>query len=97
MTELQSDLLELRDAHAKLRTSCEKLRRDKERVEKERDETKKTAVDSRKAESDTERRIGQLLVEIQKMKDLCPLVMGESLYGEMTPNVKKGNTADYHC
>ena len=90
MTELQSDLLELRDAHAKLRTSCEKLRRDKERVEKERDDVKKTLVDSRKAENDTERRVSQLVAEIQKMKDLCPLAMGESLSGEMPSGPKRG-------
>lgn len=89
VAELQSDLLELRDAHAKLRTSCEKLRRDKERVERERDEAKRSVVDSRKAESDGERRIVQLLNEVQKMKDLCPLVLGESLRGDMTPEVLK--------
>lgn len=37
VTELQSDLLELRDVHAKLRTANEKLRRDRDRYEKERD------------------------------------------------------------
>ncbi|XP_046633192.1 trichohyalin-like isoform X2 [Daphnia pulicaria] len=89
VTELQSDLLELRDAHAKLRTSCEKLRRDKERVEKERDDAKKTVVDSRKAENDTERRVSQLIVEVQKMKDLCPLAMGESLSGEVPSGAKR--------
>nr|CAH0112438.1 unnamed protein product [Daphnia galeata] len=89
VTELQSDLLELRDAHAKLRTSCEKLRRDKERVEKERDDVKKTVVDSRKAENDTERRVSQLVTEIQKMKDLCPLAMGESLSGEIPSGAKR--------
>merc|ERR1711978_869928 len=31
ITDLQYDLLELRDAHAKLRTTNEKLRRDKEK------------------------------------------------------------------
>jgi len=91
VTELQSDLLELRDAHAKLRTSCEKLRRDKERAERERDETKKSAVDSRKAENDTERKTVQLLIEVQKMKDLCPLVLGESLRNEMNSENRRGN------
>ena len=38
ITDLQYDLLELRDAHAKLRTTNEKLRRDKEKFERERDE-----------------------------------------------------------
>lgn len=40
MTELQCDLLELRDAHAKLRTANEKLRRDKERHDRDRDQNK---------------------------------------------------------
>lgn len=35
ISELQSDLLELRDVHAKLRTANEKLRRDRDRYEKE--------------------------------------------------------------
>lgn len=39
VSELQCDLLELRDAHAKLRTANEKLRRERERYEKERDPT----------------------------------------------------------
>lgn len=37
VAELQCDLLELRDAHAKLRTSNEKLRLERERYERERD------------------------------------------------------------
>lgn len=40
ITELQCDLLELRDAHAKLRTANEKLRRDKERHDRDRDQNK---------------------------------------------------------
>ena len=40
ITDLQYDLLELRDAHAKLRTTNEKLRREKEKSGNERDEYK---------------------------------------------------------
>ena len=40
ITDLQYDLLELRDAHAKLRTTNEKLRRDKDKFAGERDEYK---------------------------------------------------------
>ena len=79
--ELQQDLVELRENHAKLRTSCEKLRRDKERVERERDDAKRLVTNSRKAETDADRRVTHLLSEVQKMKDLCPLVLGESLHG----------------
>lgn len=39
VSELQCDLLELRDAHAKLRTANEKLRRERERYESERNTT----------------------------------------------------------
>ena len=95
VTELQKDLLELRDAHGKLRNSCEKLRQDKERAKRERDETKRTAADSRKAENDTKRRIVQLLIEVQKMKDLCPLVLGESLRNETNSDARRGK--QYYC
>lgn len=37
ISELQCDLLELRDVHAKLRTSNEKLRRERERYERDRE------------------------------------------------------------
>ena len=89
VTELQSDLLELRDAHAKLRTSCEKLRRDKERVERERDDARKQMTDNRKAENEEERRVNFLLNELQKMSDLCPLVLGESLRTSSVANESK--------
>ena len=46
ITELQYDLLELRDAHAKLRTTNDKLKRDKDKFERERDEFK-SAVSTR--------------------------------------------------
>lgn len=41
ISELQCDLLDLRDAHAKLRTANEKLRRERERLERERDSATK--------------------------------------------------------
>ena len=91
--ELQEDLVELRETHAKLRTSCEKLRRDKDRVERDRDDAKRLVANSRKAESDAERRVAQLLAEVQKMKDLCPLVLGETLRGgEKTLEHKRGSS-----
>lgn len=58
---MQSDLLELRDAHAKLRTTNEKLRRDKERFEKERESLKSITSARRKAELDEDRKINSLL------------------------------------
>lgn len=45
VSELQCDLLELRDVHAKLRTSNEKLRRERERYERERENVAKRRYD----------------------------------------------------
>lgn len=50
MTELQCDLLELRDAHAKLRTANEKLRRDKERHDRDRDQNKLLVASLKRAQ-----------------------------------------------
>lgn len=41
--QLQCDLLELRDAHAKLRTTNEKLRREKERTDRDKDVIRQTS------------------------------------------------------
>jgi hypothetical protein len=62
--QLQCDLLELRDAHAKLRTTNEKLRREKERNEKEREELKQIASGKRRAEQEEDRRINILLEQV---------------------------------
>ncbi|XP_053677295.1 myosin-2 heavy chain [Anopheles nili] len=67
VTELQSDLLELRDAHAKLRTANEKLRRDRDRYERERlDATRK------RLEAEGDRRIGMLLQTVDELVKLAP-------------------------
>ena len=55
ITDLQYDLLELRDAHAKLRTTNEKLRRDKEKFERERDEYRYMVSPFRKDKTTFER------------------------------------------
>lgn len=55
VTELQCDLLELRDAHAKLRTANEKLRRDKERHDREREQNKLLVVSLKRAQQVCER------------------------------------------
>jgi DNA repair exonuclease SbcCD ATPase subunit len=64
LPQLQCDLLELRDAHAKLRTTNEKLRREKERNEKEREELRQLASGKRRAEQDEDRRINILLEQV---------------------------------
>ncbi len=38
MSDLQYDLMELRDAHAKLRSTNEKMRRERERWDRDREE-----------------------------------------------------------
>ncbi|XP_055594715.1 myosin-2 heavy chain [Uranotaenia lowii] len=65
VTELQSDLLELRDAHAKLRTANEKLRRDRERYERE-------GGTRRRLEAEGERRISIVLQSIDELVRIAP-------------------------
>ncbi|KAL1376489.1 hypothetical protein pipiens_004377 [Culex pipiens pipiens] len=67
VTELQSDLLELRDAHAKLRTANEKLRRDRERADRERE-----SATRRRIEMESDRRIGALLQTVDELVKLAP-------------------------
>lgn len=64
ISELQSDLLELRDAHAKLRTANEKLRRDRER---ERENGSK-----RRFEQAGERKVGALLQTVDELVKFAP-------------------------
>ncbi|XP_063703120.1 titin homolog isoform X2 [Culicoides brevitarsis] len=64
ISELQSDLLELRDVHAKLRTANEKLRRDRDRYEKE--------ALKRKLEHDGERKVGALLQTVDELVKIAP-------------------------
>lgn len=65
--ELQSDLLELRDAHAKLRTANEKLRRDRDRNERERE----TGI-KRRLEQVGERKVGALLQTVDELVKIAP-------------------------
>lgn len=67
ISELQCDLLDLRDAHAKLRTSNEKLRRERERYEKERDNVAK-----RRLEQDGDRKVGVLLKTVDELVKIAP-------------------------
>lgn len=72
ITELQYDLLELRDAHAKLRTTNEKLRREKERFDKEREEHRLSANGKKKADFDDDRKINVLIEQMDILKQLAP-------------------------
>ncbi|KAF5283459.1 hypothetical protein FQA39_LY04835 [Lamprigera yunnana] len=70
LTELQCDLLELRDAHAKLRTTNEKLRREKERYEKEREEYKSFITGRKRLEQEDDRKINALLEQVETLMNL---------------------------
>ncbi|XP_060806569.1 myosin-2 heavy chain isoform X2 [Amyelois transitella] len=83
VTELQCDLLELRDAHAKLRTANEKLRRDKERHDKDRDQNKLLVGSLKRAQQEDDRIITQLLETIEDLMKQNP-----SLFRTNTAAVK---------
>lgn len=72
ITELQYDLLELRDAHAKLRTTNEKLRREKERYEREREEYRSTINGQKRVDLEDDRKIGMLIEQVDTLKQLAP-------------------------
>ncbi|XP_030241266.1 plectin isoform X2 [Drosophila navojoa] len=65
IAELQCDLLELRDVHAKLRTSNEKLRRERERYEKE-------LIKRRMEQDGGERKVGALLQTVDELVKIAP-------------------------
>ncbi|KAJ8684430.1 hypothetical protein QAD02_020222 [Eretmocerus hayati] len=76
LVELQCDLLELRDAHAKLRTSNEKMRREKERHEREREELRAQIASRRRSEQAEARNLNVLLQQVDDLMRLFPGVRG---------------------
>merc|ERR1711981_1064142 len=76
ITDLQYDLLELRDAHAKLRTTNEKLRRDKEKFERERDEFRYMAKERSRTEQGEEKKVSRLLKDMEDFLTAVPQVLG---------------------
>ncbi|XP_077295291.1 uncharacterized protein LOC143917604 isoform X2 [Arctopsyche grandis] len=68
VTELQCDLLELRDAHAKLRTTNEKLRREKERHDREREQHKMSIASLKRSQQDEDRKISYMLDLIDELE-----------------------------
>ncbi|KAH8376820.1 hypothetical protein KR093_001458 [Drosophila rubida] len=94
IAELQCDLLELRDVHAKLRTSNEKLRRERERYEKE-------LIKRRMEQDGGERKVGALLQTVDELVKIAPdlkIVGGassarstSSSYGEHTLRPEQAN------
>lgn len=85
LTELQCDLLELRDAHAKLRTTNEKLRREKDRYEKERDELKLLLNGRRRADMEDERRVAALIDQVENLMHVVPELFGNKSDETYTP------------
>merc|ERR1711899_63805 len=75
ITDLQYDLLEQRDAHAKLRTTNEKLRRDKEKFERERDEFRYMAKERSRTEQGEEKKVSRLLKDMEEFFSAVPQVL----------------------
>lgn len=71
-TELQCDLLELRDAHAKLRTTNEKLRREKERQDRDLQDMKAFVNGRKRMELEDDRRTNALLEQVDMLIKLVP-------------------------
>uniref|UniRef100_A0A1B6EGY0 Uncharacterized protein n=1 Tax=Clastoptera arizonana TaxID=38151 RepID=A0A1B6EGY0_9HEMI len=72
LNEVQCDLLELRDAHAKLRTTNEKLRREKDRAEKEKDAVKSANIARRRADQEENHKVTALLQLVDELMCLAP-------------------------
>merc|ERR1712037_1016137 len=72
ITDLQYDLLELRDAHAKLRTTNEKLRREKEKFGNDRDELKIMVKDRSRGEQGEDKKVGRLLLDMGEFLSEIP-------------------------
>ncbi|XP_014234471.1 putative uncharacterized protein MYH16 isoform X1 [Trichogramma pretiosum] len=90
LVELQCDLLELRDAHAKLRTSNEKMRREKERHEREREELRAQLASKRRIEQTEARNLNILLQQVDDLMRLFPSetsngTNGHASDGQMQP------------
>ncbi|KAK9505733.1 hypothetical protein O3M35_009721 [Rhynocoris fuscipes] len=72
VTEMQCDLLELRDAHAKLRTTNEKLRREKDKNDRERELLRQSLAMKKRAEQEEERQIISVFQLVEELTQLAP-------------------------
>ncbi|BES92388.1 SOGA family member [Nesidiocoris tenuis] len=72
LSEMQCDLLELRDAHAKLRTTNEKLRREKDKYDRERDMFRQSLSTRKRNEEEAERQIISVSQLVEQLTDLAP-------------------------
>ncbi|CAL4063312.1 unnamed protein product [Meganyctiphanes norvegica] len=80
--ELQRDLLDLREAHAKLRQINEKLRREKDRTEVEREAMRDKWIGSSREHLHQQSKMELLMDQMKAVKDLAPLVLGEDITGK---------------
>merc|ERR1719192_628336 len=74
ITDLQYDLLELRDAHAKLRTTNEKLRRDQGKTEDVRSVSRKS-----RSETGEARKISRLITDMDDFLQVAPKFLGSDI------------------
>merc|ERR1719495_886916 len=74
ITDLQYDLLELRDAHAKLRTTNEKLRRDKDKTDDVRSVSRKS-----RSETGEARKISRLITDMDDFLQVVPKLLGADI------------------
>merc|ERR1711994_974843 len=85
ITDLQYDLLELRDAHAKLRTTNEKLRREKEKFGNERDELKIMVKDRSRGEQGEDKKVGRLLLDMGEFLSEIPKLVVDDIMSPPKP------------
>merc|ERR1712223_1085231 len=85
ITDLQYDLLELRDAHAKLRTTNEKLRREKEKFSNERDEYKIMVKERSRGEQGEDKKVGRLLGDMSEFLSVIPKLVGDDIMAPPKP------------
>merc|ERR1712025_955560 len=74
ITDLQYDLLELRDAHAKLRTTNEKLRRDQGKSDDVRSVSRKS-----RSETGEARKISRLITDMDDFLQVVPKLLGADI------------------
>lgn len=85
ISELQSDLLELRDAHAKMRTANEKLRRDRDRSEREYGGSTRR----RATEHENEKKVHALLQQVDELMKIAPELQNISKESSQTLPIPK--------
>ncbi|ODN05044.1 hypothetical protein Ocin01_01617, partial [Orchesella cincta] len=87
----QTDLLELRDAHAKLRTANEKLRKDRERLENQREAQIKRELEQKKVRSEKDKLLDQI---ISKLAALNPTASNSNL-SQLPPKLNAAEILHY--